>query len=69
MTRQRPNEPPYAEVVVPGRPLMFSRYQFSAELLSCDAFDSLAKMKSAIGSHSQLCARNVFFVLRAITRL
>ncbi len=55
-----PNTPPYAEVEVPGTPLMFSRYQFSAELLSCDAFVSLAKMKSHLSAGATLTLKNLF---------
>jgi uncharacterized protein (DUF362 family) len=55
-----PNEPPYVEVAVPGTPLMFSRYQFSAELMSCDAFVSLAKLKSHLSAGATLCLKNLF---------
>src|SRR5450756_308126 len=58
--RIEPNEPPYVEVAVPGTPLMFSRYQFSAELMSCDAFVSLAKLKSHLSAGATLCLKNLF---------
>ena len=55
-----PNEPPYAEFKVPGQPLMFSSYLFSAELADVDAFVSVAKMKSHVSAGATLCLKNLF---------
>ncbi len=55
-----PNEPPFVEFKVPGEPLMFGSYQFSAELADVDAFVSIAKMKSHVSAGATLCLKNLF---------
>jgi len=54
------NDGRFADWDVPGRPAMFSRYQFSEELRGVDAVVSIAKLKSHLSTGMTGCLKNLF---------
>jgi len=54
------HRPPYVELKVPGTPLMFTKYRYSAELADADAVVSISTMKSHLSTGATLTLKNLF---------